>query len=383
MSQGNGVSAGRRLPRVRPFPFAELPRVLRVQAELSRALWRQLAPILDALDEDGDDEGGAWAALEEALGPLSLRAQDPYLFPDSGAAARVQGGVAVEIELLGPAPRRAVLAVDETILPEGPESLPPLLRRVLAGAPLRVGALLAPREVAGALGQAAEAGAQVLGLDLQLRGEGGAAWARLLCGADLRLGAPPPLPEGALQRLLPRAGRLSSVPALLRIEAGQGQLRADEAAQLAAGDVVLLDRFGPRPVVGGSVQLRLGRGAFPAHLDGGGVTVTGPFQLQSTLAGGAGPPSGRSSTMGKDNADKNDDGADRVLRELPVQLTCEIGRITLSGRELLELRPGAVLPVGRPLSGPVDLCAGDRVLARGELVDVEGEIGVRVTEVLD
>ena len=57
--------------------------------------------------------------------------------------------------------------------------------------------------------------------------------------------------------------------------------------------------------------------------------------------------------------------------------------MTLSGRELLELRPGAVLPVGRPLAGPIDLSVGGRVIARGELVDVEGEVGVRINHVMD
>jgi flagellar motor switch/type III secretory pathway protein FliN len=37
--------------------------------------------------------------------------------------------------------------------------------------------------------------------------------------------------------------------------------------------------------------------------------------------------------------------------------------------------------LGRPLGGPVELRAGGRLLARGELCDVEGEVGVRVTEV--
>ena len=57
--------------------------------------------------------------------------------------------------------------------------------------------------------------------------------------------------------------------------------------------------------------------------------------------------------------------------------------MTLTAREILELRPGAVVPVGRPLAGPVDLTAGGRVMARGELVDVEGELGVRVTEIIE
>jgi type III secretion system YscQ/HrcQ family protein len=143
----------------------------------------------------------------------------------------------------------------------------------------------------------------------------------------------------------------------------------------SVGDIVMLDHFGPRPITGGPVWLRLGRGVFPGHLDGAGVTVLGSFYLRahdmadSQTEPPAPPPEAEALN-------------DSLLRELPVQVTCEIGRVTLSAREILELRPGSVLPVGRPLAGPVDLTAGGRVLAHGELVDVEGEIGVRITEIL-
>jgi flagellar motor switch protein FliM len=113
----------------------------------------------------------------------------------------------------------------------------------------------------------------------------------------------------------------------------------------------------------------LGRGAFAARLDGEILTVVEPFRINSGAV-----------TM-DDEADKT--GADQLLRELPVEVACELGRVTMSGRELLELRPGAVIPVGRPLSGPVDLVVGGRVVARGELVDVEGEIGVRITQLVE
>ena len=85
----------------------------------------------------------------------------------------------------------------------------------------------------------------------------------------------------------------------------------------------------------------------------------------------------------REDAKSPDAAADALLRELPVEMVCELGRVTMTGRELLELRPGAVIPVGRPLAGPVDLTVGGRVVARGELVDVEGEIGVRITQVND
>ena len=78
-----------------------------------------------------------------------------------------------------------------------------------------------------------------------------------------------------------------------------------------------------------------------------------------------------------------DAGADQLLRELPVEIVCEVGRVSMSGRELLELTPGAIIQVSRPLAGPVDLTVGGRLIARGELVDVEGDLGVRLTEVVD
>ena len=75
------------------------------------------------------------------------------------------------------------------------------------------------------------------------------------------------------------------------------------------------------------------------------------------------------------------DSQEALLRDLPVELTAEVGRLRMSARELIELGPGAVLPLGRPLAGPVELVVGGQVVAVGELVDVEGELGVRLVEV--
>jgi type III secretion system YscQ/HrcQ family protein len=139
---------------------------------------------------------------------------------------------------------------------------------------------------------------------------------------------------------------------------------------------VLFDRIGVRDARGGPVLLRLGRGGFAARLDGEALTVAGPFRLN--LGAPVMDPSDDQDARRPDAA-----GTDQLLRELPVEVACELGRVTMSGRELLELRAGAVVPVGRPLAGPVDLTVGGRVVARGELVDVEGEIGVRITQLCD
>src|SRR5262249_48139048 len=127
---------------------------------------------------------------------------------------------------------------------------------------------------------------------------------------------------------------------------------------------------GVRDARGGPVNLCLGRGGFRGRLDGEALTVLESFRLNL----GA-------SQM--DETKSENASADALLRELPVEVGCELGRVTMTGGELLELRPGAVIPVGRPLAGPVDLTVGGRVVARGELVDVEGEIGIRVMQVND
>src|SRR5439155_12582989 len=146
--------------------------------------------------------------------------------------------------------------------------------------------------------------------------------------------------------------------------------------------VVLFEEFGPRPPLGGPLLLRLGRGGIRAHLDGEGLTVVKGFEPGAARMESA-MENDQPVTPESDEPESERGRTDALVGELPVEIVCELGRVTVTGRELLELRPGAVIPVGRPLAGPVDLTVGGRVVARGELVDVEGEIGVRVTQTLD
>ncbi|MFH0901975.1 MAG: FliM/FliN family flagellar motor C-terminal domain-containing protein, partial [Pseudomonadota bacterium] len=60
--------------------------------------------------------------------------------------------------------------------------------------------------------------------------------------------------------------------------------------------------------------------------------------------------------------------------------TCQLAEITLSAREVLELGPGAVLAFDKPIGSPVELLAGGSLVARGELVAIDGELGVRILE---
>lgn len=73
--------------------------------------------------------------------------------------------------------------------------------------------------------------------------------------------------------------------------------------------------------------------------------------------------------------------------QVPVEITVSVGRARPSVRELLRLRQDAVLPLDRKVSDPVELYVGDKMIARGELTELDdtaaGQLAVRVTEVVD
>jgi len=64
--------------------------------------------------------------------------------------------------------------------------------------------------------------------------------------------------------------------------------------------------------------------------------------------------------------------------EAHVELIVQLGTTRLTLRQLAELAPGAIVALGRPLSGPFELRAAGRLIGHGELVDVDGEVGVRI-----
>lgn len=369
-----GTATGRP-PRVRPYPLDTLPRLLRVQVELAQVLWEHVVALL-AATRVATVEGRQ--ALERTLGGvLHVDAQAPYLMGAERIPALLQSAVLVEVRRVAPGAPPFVLAVDGSLckaVPIGDATrVAEILQPALRGAGVQVAALDAS---AGSAALAEPNLRSLLVLDAAVRIGEHTGWARLIASAGLRVAASPPRPPGWLRSLWQGRERLSGTSTQLVLEAGYGFLRSQEVLALSVGDVVLLDHFGPRPITGGPVWLRLGGGVFPGHLDGAGVTVIGSFYLRAqAMADQQSDDSAAASETG-------DTLNESLLRELPVQITCEIGRVTLSAKEVLELRPGAVLPVGRPLAGPVDLTAGGRVLARGELVDVEGEIGVRITEIV-
>ena len=69
-----------------------------------------------------------------------------------------------------------------------------------------------------------------------------------------------------------------------------------------------------------------------------------------------------------------------VVLGAPLVVRVELGAVTLAAREWAALRTGDVIALGRRVSEPVVLRVAGVEVARGELVDIEGELGVRIRE---
>jgi flagellar motor switch protein FliN/FliY len=72
---------------------------------------------------------------------------------------------------------------------------------------------------------------------------------------------------------------------------------------------------------------------------------------------------------------------DPVL-DVPVSVSAVLGRARLSVGRLLSLDAGSVLELDRKVGEAIDIYAGDRLLARGELVIVGERLGVTMTEIV-
>ena len=71
------------------------------------------------------------------------------------------------------------------------------------------------------------------------------------------------------------------------------------------------------------------------------------------------------------------------LHDVPVELAVEIGRTQMTIREALALGPGSIVTLNRLSGEPVDLLVNGKPIARGEVVVIDEEFGLRVTEVLE
>jgi len=73
----------------------------------------------------------------------------------------------------------------------------------------------------------------------------------------------------------------------------------------------------------------------------------------------------------------------RVLENVEVQMTDEVGNTEIKIRDLLRLNEGAVIELDRLAGDPLDILVNGTMIAKGEIVMVGERFGVRFTEIVD
>ena len=198
------------------------------------------------------------------------------------------------------------------------------------------------------------------------------------------------------------AGRLSAVRSWLRAEIGSAEISAQDLASLRVKDVLLVDALSARPDRGepGAAQLRVGSGR-AGRADAEVFVEDGRYRARITdiVPGEPGHP--RSAGEEGSGAEEPEeftnpeldvppelegaalddvnkpDGSD-LLGDVPLQIAVELARVPVTAQQVVGMRAGQVLELNRGPGEPVELSVNGKVVARGELVEVEGQLGVRI-----
>jgi flagellar motor switch protein FliN/FliY len=72
-----------------------------------------------------------------------------------------------------------------------------------------------------------------------------------------------------------------------------------------------------------------------------------------------------------------------LVLDISMPITVELGRATITVRELLQLSTGSVIELNKQAGEPVDLYVRDVRFARGEVVVVDNNFGLRITEIIN
>ncbi len=253
-----------------------------------------------------------------------------------------------------------------------------LFSQALLGEPVLSDALPRPMP-AGTFGFAAtlegdEAGRFAVSLDgaladANLLGEGTdqkAGWAELLREVA----------DAAAGELLARTGRKCQVIALTAITE---ESKLSRAFQLKAGDRTWLIQVNSEVRLAGPAKaVDSAESRSPAETASN--RVAGSTRQQAS--GGPSRP-GHNQTDTAATAPPLLSSGLELLLDVELEASLRFGAREMPLGEILDLGPGDVVQLDRHINDPVDLIVGDKIVARGEVVLVNGNFGLRVTEVAE
>lgn len=71
-----------------------------------------------------------------------------------------------------------------------------------------------------------------------------------------------------------------------------------------------------------------------------------------------------------------------ILMDIPLEISVELGRIRMKVKDVVELGSGSIIELNKSAGEPVDILVNGRLVAHGEVVVIEDNFGVRITEIL-
>lgn len=313
-------------PNFRPYPFELLPRISHHDAaiESSIARWIAARPLGPRVAELA---GGPVRA--RLVGRVGERTGDPN---PALAEVRIAGR-----SIVLAAASRPVRALAQRLL-GGPSELdahrPPTTIEHAIWA-LAIAAAIEDTGIAAEVWPIADPPRDAFELEIAIDLAGTAMTVIALCPRDLALRAPParPIRDWAFD-----------VP----IVVARCAIRRSALRALAIRDVI---------VVAGELGLVIGDGTL--------ALIATPQAVEAVVATGY---------VRRDMA---------LPDESHLELTVQLGTTRMSLRQIGELAVGQVVGLGRPLAGPYEVCAAGRVVGQGELVDIDGELGVRIVSLAE
>ncbi len=72
-----------------------------------------------------------------------------------------------------------------------------------------------------------------------------------------------------------------------------------------------------------------------------------------------------------------------LLMDIPLEISVELGRVKMLVRDVVDLSTGSIVEIDKAAGEPVDVMVNGRIVARGEVVVIEDNFGVRITEILN
>lgn len=86
-----------------------------------------------------------------------------------------------------------------------------------------------------------------------------------------------------------------------------------------------------------------------------------------------------------DETPNNNEQHQHPIHRIPIDVTVSVGRARPSIKDLLSIEENAILPLDRKIDDPVELYVGDKLIALGELLELEdgekGQLGIRLTRI--